>query len=387
MKTLLYTHPHLASEWDSEANAPLGPGDVTANSHKKVWWRCEKASDHKWQAIIQNRAKNGTTCPCCCNRKTVASNCLQTTHPDLCKEWCVDKNTITPTEVTAGSNIKVWWQCSKHSDHCWLLSIITRVRKKTGCPLCAGKQASSSNNLNMYPEIASEWDVEKNGKLPSKIPTGSRLSGWWICSSNPEHKWQNSVNNRVSKKHKCPYCAGKKADKNTSLKSLYPELMEEWDDPDIDPSTILPNSHKKVWWKCKKDSTHRWLTTPNQRISNFSVCPYCYESAGEKEITKYLLCNNVSFSKQYRFNDCRHKKPLPFDFAVHSGKLGLIEFQGAQHYYPLKIFGGVDTFKKVQYNDKIKKEYCLKNNIPLLEITDVRKIPEQLSKFLTALSS
>ena len=45
--------------------------------------------------------------------------------------------------------------------------------------------------------------------------------------------------------------------------------------------------------------------------------------------------------------------------------LGLIEYQGTQHYEPTSCFSNKG---KLQFHDKMKKEYCLKNNIPLLEL-------------------
>jgi len=45
-----------------------------------------------------------------------------------------------------------------------------------------------------------------------------------------------------------------------------------------------------------------------------------------------------------------------------------IEYQGEQHYRPVSIFGGEDSFKSQIKRDKIKKKYCKSNNIELLII-------------------
>ena len=55
-------HPRLASEWNYEKNSVLKPEDFTANSGKKVWWKCKYG--HEWEAVINNRNK-GTGCPEC----------------------------------------------------------------------------------------------------------------------------------------------------------------------------------------------------------------------------------------------------------------------------------------------------------------------------------
>lgn len=54
-------------------------------------------------------------------------------HPELSKEWHPIKNgKLTPQDITAGSNNKVWWQCKK--GHEWEATIVNRAGGKTGAP-------------------------------------------------------------------------------------------------------------------------------------------------------------------------------------------------------------------------------------------------------------
>ena len=105
-------NPTLAKEWDYEKNNDLTPMEVLPNSEKKVWWKCDKG--HEWQAIIGNRNK-GQGCPYCSGRYAIkGKNDLQTINPTLADEWNYEKNNaLTPTDVTPGSNKKVWWKCSE----------------------------------------------------------------------------------------------------------------------------------------------------------------------------------------------------------------------------------------------------------------------------------
>jgi len=61
---------------------------------------------------------------------------------------------------------------------------------------------------------------------------------------------------------------------------------------------------------------------------------------------------------------------LLFDFGVLlEGKLlGLIEYDGEQHYKSVEFWGGEETLRYIQTNDSIKNAYCVKNSIPLLRI-------------------
>ena len=64
---LATVEPRIAAEWARELNGALTPEQVTAGSHKKVWWRC--AEGHVWRAIVYSRAgKAKTGCPVCAGR-------------------------------------------------------------------------------------------------------------------------------------------------------------------------------------------------------------------------------------------------------------------------------------------------------------------------------
>jgi len=112
-------------------------------------------------------------------------------------------------------------------------------------------------------------------------------------------------------------------------------------------------------------------------------CPRCQSSHGEKGIRNILQKTNLTFVEQYKIKDCKNKRPLPFDFAIfENGKLShLIEYDGKQHYVPVKWFGGIEGFKKRQINDTIKTKYCIDNNLELIRIKydeDIEKLLEKL---------
>ena len=96
-------------------------------------------------------------------------------------------------------------------------------------------------------------------------------------------------------------------------------------------------------------------------------CQNCNESKGEKEISKFLKGNNITFNRQHKFPDCRNVLELPFDFYIPSMRC-LIEFDGQQHYQPLKFFGGQEAYESLKINDKIKSDYCEENYINLIRI-------------------
>lgn len=206
---------HLLDEWDYEKNDPLTPKDVKTVEYRKVWWRCEKG--HSWQALISNRVKAGVGCPYCGHRKVLAGfNDLETLYPDIAKEWDHEKNKLKPSEVTAMSGGKVWWICVH--GHSYEKIISNRTGQGQGCPICralAGEKGSmlipGVNDLaTTHPEIAAEWNDERNGDLkPNDVKAGSRKVVWWKCKYG--HEWQTPVSRRTGKrKIGCLECGSKK---------------------------------------------------------------------------------------------------------------------------------------------------------------------------------
>ncbi len=97
-------------------------------------------------------------------------------------------------------------------------------------------------------------------------------------------------------------------------------------------------------------------------------CHYCNKvSKGENKICNYLSNNNIDFIKEYIFDDCIYKKHLKFDFYIPILDL-IIEYNGQQHYSPVKIFGGEEKYKETIKRDKIKIDYCKNNKIKMIVI-------------------
>ena len=100
-------------------------------------------------------------------------------------------------------------------------------------------------------------------------------------------------------------------------------------------------------------------------ITRGGGCPKCKSSKGESKIRSFLLKSKIDFEEQKDFDECVDKRKLRFDFFC-QGRL--IELQGGQHYKAVSRFGGDERFESQQRKDQIKRDYCAKNNIPLLEI-------------------
>lgn len=126
-------------------------------------------------------------------------------------------------------------------------------------------------------------------------------------------------------------------------------------------------------------------TTPHRFLSKHTRCPFCNGSKGEQAVQSYLDYNNLKYKREFTFDDCINKAPLPFDFAViKDEKLGIIEFDGKQHFESIEWFGGQEGFEYTKHNDNIKNKYCEENNIPLLRIPywDFNNINSLIDNFI-----
>ncbi|WP_299831282.1 zinc-ribbon domain-containing protein [uncultured Metabacillus sp.] len=129
VKHQLTDFQNLINEWSDRNDSH--PEDYTFSSPKIVWWKCE--NNHEWESSIRNRAVNNSKCPHC--NDIPLEKCLQTTHPELAKQWNHKKNEgLTPYQVTKGSDKKVWWL--GNCGHEWAASVSNRTILGRGCPVC-----------------------------------------------------------------------------------------------------------------------------------------------------------------------------------------------------------------------------------------------------------
>lgn len=143
------------------------------------------------------------------------------------------------------------------------------------------------------------------------------------------------------------------------------------------------NATTKVFVKCPNHGY--FLVTPNNHNTG-KGCPVCSESQGEKEIRVFLEQNNIVFETQKCFEECRDKKPLPFDFWL-SELNCLIEFDGKQHFEAIDHFGGQESLQQTQFHDTIKNKFASEKAITLIRIRydQITLIENVLTEFLQRL--
>ena len=149
--------------------------------------------------------------------------------------------------------------------------------------------------------------------------------------------------------------------------------------PNIEILGTFTNADNAIECKCK---IHNYIwRASGYRLLGGSSCPKCIQSQGEKKIEDWLKSHNIDYRIEEKFPECKDIKPLPFDFYLPT-KNRCIEYDGIQHFEPVNYFGGQKNFEYTQRHDRIKNEYCEKNNIPLLRIPYNADVEKELEQFL-----
>lgn len=128
----------------------------------------------------------------------------------------------------------------------------------------------------VYPEIAKEWDYQKNAPLkPNEVSYASGKKRWWICPQG--HSYQATIDHRTKMHSGCPICAGKIIQSGfNDLKTLRPELADQWHptkNGELSPNDVAPFSNRIAWWICPQG--HSYEARIADRSRHNSGCPIC----------------------------------------------------------------------------------------------------------------
>lgn len=264
----------LIDEWDFGKNMTVTPQELLPASRKMVWWKCKKG--HSWPTRVYIRTVQGSGCPFCLGRKAIPGETdILSLYENLKEEWDFDKNKgVDPRLIRPGSHKEVWWKCRK--GHSFPMVVSKRTMRKDGCPFCSGRYAipGETDLGSNRPDIAEEWDYEKNKKKPSDYTVYSSKSVYWRCKKK-NHSYVHPIVDRTSKNAGCPYCSGKKPiPGETDFESFFPLIALEWnyEKNRRKPSEYMKQSNARVWWICRNG--HVWKASIKNRTKG-DGCPDC----------------------------------------------------------------------------------------------------------------
>ena len=330
-------YPELARQWHSTKNGNLKPEDVHMGAHLRVWWYLPydipmdykieflrgKHFDFEWCARVNDRVNYNTGCPFLAGKNVLKGfNDLQTTNPELAKQWHPIKNgDLKPHQIMAASNKKVWWIYpydipadykikslrGKHFDFEWIASPNKR-RNENSCPFLSSHAVwPGFNDLQtVNPELAKQWHPTKNGNLkPTDITSNSSKKVWWFLKYKIpddytvinlrgkciDFEWQADIAGR-NNGNGCPFLSGHAVWPGfNDLQTVNQELAEQWHptmNGNLRPTNITSITNKKVWWLLRYDvpkdyplkhlrGKHfdfEWKSRISDRTAKNATCPY-----------------------------------------------------------------------------------------------------------------
>lgn len=186
----------------------------------------------------------------------------------------------------------------------------------------------------------------------------------------------------------CPKCSLKRESENRKFS------LEEVNERLLKNERLLicleyKGMNEKSHFECLKCG-YRWWTRGGSVIRDNCGCPNCHSSSNETVISDWLTNHNIEYIREYKFNDCKNKQPLPFDFYI--PKYGiLIEMQGEQHFRPVKFrktMSDEETIEWFNYRqrlDNIKSSYAKEMGYTFVEIRFNEDIKDRLKKLFNYL--
>ena len=213
------------------------------------------------------------------------------------------------------------------------------------------KEEFENSLESKFPEIAKEWDIEKNGKLkPSQVSYGSKKKVHWKCLVHG-HEWCATVNGRTSGNgSNCPYCGNKRLLVGfNSLADTHETITKEWDikkNGDLKPTDLVAGSKKTAYWKCLNDDTHEWKAAVHSRTrGNGTGCPYCHFENKGRKVYQYseqgqliIIYNSIKEAvevtghkniEEYAKKECSNRTGYIYSYS----EKNLSEFKNIKPYY------------------------------------------------------
>ena len=184
-------------------------------------------------------------------------------------------------------------------------------------------------------------------------------------------EWSSYVCNLLNQSAGCPECTTRRIRESQAFSQEEFEYRVSKKHPHIKIIGKYINNSTLIKCKCLIHDNEYMINPKTLLYKTGTGCPDCHQSMGEKTMLQILEKLQYNIIPQYTFSDCRYINVLRFDGYDANYNIAF-EYQGQQHYYPVNFSGDLEItqreFDLCIIRDNIKREYCKKNNIPLIEV-------------------
>ena len=323
------------------------------NSHTKVCIICPEHGEF-WQTPSSHL--NGCGCPKCANKNKNLDEVIK--H---CKEVHKDKydySLITTPNLSQKQKI-----ICKKCGNVFEMTLCNHIYQKQGCKFCTHRSYAYTNDEFIRRAKEIHGDKYDYSKVDYKNKSTK------VCIICPEHGefWQ-TPDKHINGKQGCPKCSAyHKMDTNEFIQKAKNIHGERFDYS----KTVYKNNNTKVCIICPEHG--EFWQTPHGHLNGRG----CFKCREESNVNETLLFNFLT--ENYEGEIIGQYKDAwlegqTLDIYIPSKRIG-IEYQGIQHFKPIKFFGGVKKYEYTKEKDKEKYEKCKMNGVKLFYFSKEKNLP------------
>lgn len=268
----------------------------------------------------------------------------------------------------------IGFDCNKNRRTMWKCRCDCGTKRSVeGARLRGGRSKSCGCLLRESTALRSRKDItnQRFGRLVALYPTEERQGGKiiWLCRCDCGNEVKVPIDRLTGKNTQSCGCLSKEKTSERFCIDLTGQTFGKL--------TVIKRdntkNYKRVHWLCKCSCGNSELESIDGyylRSGEKTQCSKCVpKSKGEEQIKNILIKNNISFTQEKSFDDCRFPKTnrlARFDFYIDNKYL--IEFDGRQHIQNTSKWNNEWNLEYIQEHDQIKNNYCKEHNIPLIRI-------------------
>ena len=292
--------------------------------------------------------KNGHTTEITFSKFRIGQRCMKCAANErshnfnYVKKFFEDRGCILLSEKYINSSTKLKYICK--NDHTTEITF-SNFQQGQGCMACSGSEKHSYNYVKKFFE-------DRGCILLSKEYKNCDDKLEYICANG--HETMTRFNS-FSKGHGCMKCSGKEKHSHEYVKSYF-----EKQGCDL-LSTQYVNARSKLKYLCVNGHKTETTFVDFQRGQR---CRYCLNKT-EEIILKFLQEHYKNVISEAKFDWCKNKRHLPFDFVLSDRKV-VIEVDGRQHFEHVSRFK--NDVQSSQERDVYKMKCAIENDYRIIRI-------------------
>ena len=359
-----YTYEEVKQSFEERGYILLSKEYI--NCSQKLEYICSKHKNNGVQKITFGKFKNGQGCYYCGREKTENAHRknVATDFKDI-ESRCKELDFTFIKIIKENKIYYVEFVCNKHADKGIQKMRVGNIRRDIkGCKYCANKDQDYTQIEKTLKEKAPHLQLQEH-------ITHLNKSLLFHCT---KHNRDTHLTARDVLIHGmgCYECGIEKLSKiKTKSHDTFVSEVKK-----INPHFLIIGNYlnRKTPVKCKcLKCGHEWESPVYYLLRKHEGCPDCKKYTGEAVVEKFLIDCGINYISQYKFDNCKNKRCLPFDFYLPYYNT-CIEYDGIQHYEPKQIARKMSkevaykSYIQTKHNDLIKNEYCKKHCILLIRI-------------------